>query len=1180
MTNQNEIHPEPTRAGSNQLALRVFRRIFSSLIILVMISVLTLAGLYLAQRGRQGLPVEPLSALKTILNQLYHYLADHPRSYIWHKVEVPAFTLVLDLFKNSAGLLGVSLLMAALAGTAAGILAAVAHRKVIAPLMLVISILGVSTPSFLLAMFLWIISLNISRTTGWFEPLPPTGLGWDVHLILPALVLASRPFAQIMQVTYVTMTNLLDQDFIRAAQARGGSQLYLIRVHALRNILIPVLTTLTTSLRFSLSSLPVIETFFLWPGLGLAILQAINLNMPTLVTDLTTSLGLLFLLLNFLLDLLYPLIDPRLRVEDLSLKINTSLTLQEWVDRLKNAFSTFAAGMGTFLVRLKKKRGADKSMEKEFIGKGRGNTQFEMLPADADRYLNMRAALTNPPLILGCLTFIGLVILAIWGARMTSVSPYSYRNVMLIGGEVFGPPFQPSAQFPWGSDTLGRDIQALVLAGARQTLALAFLAVVARLLLGTLLGLVSGWWQGSWFDRLVQGLTAVWSAFPATVFTALLILGMGIQRGISVFIIALCLVGWSEMTQYVRSQVITQKPSLYIEAARSFGAGSTRILVHHILPHLLSVMLVMAALEMAGVLMLLAELGFLNIFLGGGFRVETASEAILSFSDVPEWGALLANVRTFWRSYPWVAWSPGLAFFLSILGFNLLGEGLRRFLGESRVSISRLINKYSLVVLSAFIVGIYFLVQTSAPVVLYRPQAQTFDAARAYLDIEKLASPQMAGRESGTAAQRQAAEYIANRMAEIGLFPANSKQTFIQELPNTKYHLTDIPTLKIINQQGQVVETLGYRKDYVEFLSLPVPGYGHGQGQVQGLIIGNGPPGLKPSIRDLDLKDKVIIIHAEDIGHLPLPSVAGLLVISDAPDFLERRYLSTSSADRSFPILLITPALGDRLLKSAGSSLAEFDALRKDASPNQLFTTRTGDTVSIWFPFEPIDLKETCQNVIGFIPGTGSHIGERRGANLDNQVILLAAHYDGLGIGPDGTFYPGANDNASGVSILLEVARMLKNAEHQPKKTIVFAAWCGGERNEGLSVFNVMNAKPGFSQMEVEAVLELIGLGQGSGKGIVLGGGTSYRLVKLIEKAAGSLGVSVTTRGRDAHFGFPSGSGFGGRKTLSAYFSWDGSDILAHTARDQVEAIDLKKLQKSGELVGLVASVLAMETEY
>ena len=91
---------------------------------------------------------------------------------------------------------------------------------------------------------------------------------------------------------------------------------------------------------------------------------------------------------------------------------------------------------------------------------------------------------------------------------------------------------------------------------------------------------------------------------------------------------------------------------------------------------------------------LLADLGFLNIFVGGGFRADIGQSAgmqaiVYYFSDVPEWSALLANIRNWWRSYPWLAWYPGVAFFLAILAFNLLGEGLRRFLEESRVNIGR-----------------------------------------------------------------------------------------------------------------------------------------------------------------------------------------------------------------------------------------------------------------------------------------------------------------------------------------------------------------------------------------------------------------------------------------------------------------------------------------------------------
>jgi ABC-type dipeptide/oligopeptide/nickel transport system permease subunit len=801
-------------------------------------------------------------------------------------------------------------------------------------------------------------------------------------------------------------------------------------------------------------------------------------------------------------------------------------------------------------------------------------------PYHSGRKQIIRATLTNFPFILGILTVIGLAVLAIWGTQLTSVNPYTNRNVMMIQGKVYGPPFNPSTTFPWGSDLLGRDIQALVLAGARQTLVLAFLAVIARLMMGTILGLAIGWWQNSWFDRLILGLMAVWSAFPVTIFAAILILGLGIQRGIGVFILALCIVGWGEITQYIRSKVIAQKPSLYIEAARSVGARSPRILFRHILPNLLPDILVLGALEMSGVLMLLAELGFLNIFLGGGFRVEMLEGTIYNYSDVPEWGALLANIRNLWRSYPWVAWSPGLAFFVSILGFNLLGEGLRRLLKESRITIGRLFNRATLLALVALIFGLNWMVQTSAPVALYQPQARTFDANQAGNDIAMLASPGMQGRESGTPGSKNAAEYIASRMAEIGLSPAGSGDTFIQQFANTNYHLTAVPLFKILDSQGNHSESLVYRQDFVEDPLEPIPGFGQGKGQIVGLAVGSGPAEFKQNINSVNMREKIIIINAGDSQRLPRLSVAGMLVISDDPMFLNRRYLSPFSDSPAFPVLMITPELGDRLLKTAGSSLAEFDSLRHDLDPNQVAQTNPGVTVSIWFPNEPINLKETCQNVIGYIPGTGAEMGVRQGAGLDNQVILLSAYYDSLGIGPDGTLYPGANDNASSVATLLEVAHVIKNGPYQPKKTIVFAAWCGGERQKGFSVVNIMNAKITFNQLEVEAVLELTGLAQGEGKGIALGSGTSYRLNQLIVKAASQLGISVTTRGRDTHMDIPRSSGFGGRKALSAYLSWDGSDILAHTAEDRMESVDLKKLQKSGELVTLITTVLSRETTY
>jgi ABC-type dipeptide/oligopeptide/nickel transport system permease subunit len=113
----------------------------------------------------------------------------------------------------------------------------------------------------------------------------------------------------------------------------------------------------------------------------------------------------------------------------------------------------------------------------------------------------------------------------------------------------------------------------------------------------------------------------------------------------------LCIVGWGEVAQVVRQQVINIRPQLFIEAARSVGARTSRILAQHTMPSLLPLLIVLSVLEMGGILMLLAELGFLNIFLGGGFRVEIGEvgrmqPVVAYFSDIPEWGAMLAMCAT------------------------------------------------------------------------------------------------------------------------------------------------------------------------------------------------------------------------------------------------------------------------------------------------------------------------------------------------------------------------------------------------------------------------------------------------------------------------------------------------------------------------------------------------------
>ena len=274
--------------------------------------------------------------------------------------------------------------------------------------------------------------------------------------------------------------------------------------------------------------------------------------------------------------------------------------------------------------------------------------------------------------------------------------------------------------------------------------------------------------------------------------------------------------------------------------------------------------------------------------------------------------------------------------------------------------------------------------------------------------------------------------------------------------------------------------------------------------------------------------------------------------------------------------MIISPETADTLLKTAGSSLEELDASRNALEPGQMKLTGEGAQVRISLQPRRGDnyLNERYINVMGVIPGQGHFMG------TEEQVIIVSAYYDGLGTDLLGTVYPGANDNASGVAMMLELARLMKESIYQPDKTVLFVAWAGGERQEGLSIVNILNARPGANKLTVEAVVELSGVGYGTGEAINLGNDSSYRLVKLFQEAAGRYSLPTTSRGRNPHFDMPLPTAFGGRDAMTLSISWDGSDSLAHTPLDTIDIIDPAKLYDIGRSTYLTLLVLSRETQY
>jgi peptide/nickel transport system permease protein len=178
--------------------------------------------------------------------------------------------------------------------------------------LLTTSLLGVSLPTFFVALALQVLEITWYNRTG-VRLVPVGGFGWDSHLILPALVLAARPLAQLARITFTALSDVAQQDFVRTAEAKGLHKRLVFREHILPNAAVSILTAIGVSLRFSLGSLPVVEYFFGWPGLGATLLNAIRSRQLDLVLGLALALGLTFMLFNLALEVAYRIADPRLR---------------------------------------------------------------------------------------------------------------------------------------------------------------------------------------------------------------------------------------------------------------------------------------------------------------------------------------------------------------------------------------------------------------------------------------------------------------------------------------------------------------------------------------------------------------------------------------------------------------------------------------------------------------------------------------------------------------------------------------------------------------------------------------------------------------------------------------------------------------------------------------------------
>jgi ABC-type dipeptide/oligopeptide/nickel transport system permease subunit len=283
----------------------------------------------------------------------------------------------------------------------------------------------------------------------------------------------------------------------------------------------------------------------------------------------------------------------------------------------------------------------------------------------------------NKSLIFGSMIVLIVVLIAIIGPKLAPQDPMEEHAILHVGDEWIIPPFN-AFQVPGfllGSDRFGRDMLSRILYAVRPTLIMVSIVAMVRLFLGIFIGLSAGWSNGR-LGHFLNGLISAALAIPVLLVALGAITVIGAEKGLVAFIIGLSINGWGETARLVDQQTQLIKGQLFIESARSLGVSNIQILGKHILRQIMPMVWMLLAFEVSSTLMVTAGLGFLGYYIGGDIWIEVDDFVSRRTSGAPELGQMLA---TSWGSLmqSWPLVLTGFIIFITVLGFNLIGQGLR-----------------------------------------------------------------------------------------------------------------------------------------------------------------------------------------------------------------------------------------------------------------------------------------------------------------------------------------------------------------------------------------------------------------------------------------------------------------------------------------------------------------------
>lgn len=806
--------------------------------------------------------------------------------------------------------------------------------------------------------------------------------------------------------------------------------------------------------------------------------------------------------------------------------------------------------------------------------------------------VRLQAVLGNGPLVLGVIIVFGLFVVVLFGPVWAPHNPYIAGQHIVPHfdrelGVFIRPPLEPSVDYPLGTDQWGTDILSMLLIGARNTLVAGAFITMARVILGVALGAIAGWNEGQSSDVIIMALIGILSSLPLLVASMILIYALDIRRGLPVFIVALSLLGWTEIAQYTRSEFLALRQRPFIEGARATGLSGLQIAVRHVLPNVLPQLLVISFLEMGAVLMLLGELGFVGVYVGGGSRIDLTEPLgptrIFTLADVPEWGAMIADGYRWLRSKPFIVFPPATAFFISVAGFNALGEGLRRLMDKYSPQTAFLLRRRMIVLVAGLIVATVFILNNTGASPWFAKVAQAFDGGRVYEHVEHLAA--MDGRGIGQEGGAEAADYIAEQFEKYGLEPGWRHNSYLYDQEMRMVRPVEQPVLTLLDAGGQPMTTYQHQGDF----GFSIQGHG-GSGHATAPITVIGFDRQYNTLawddyRGLDLRGRIVLLvrgnaPSEFSTEALIRGAVGVLwVTNDNPSSIRSQIqLADPEGDYlespTIPIFRILPHVAADLVAADLTSLTDFLAgeTPQDQSGAGWFTADLKSQVTMSLALGEVETLQV-PSIIGYLPGSDLDVAD--------QLVILFAPYDGLGLDPDGTVFQAANQGATGVGMMLELARLWQEQGLEARRTTMFVAWGGGELDasgarewlENPFNFRHLRSQATRSNIIPSMLLQLNNLGGGRDWIQIRTSSSSGQLMALIEEISDETGLPLL----DEETPFrPSRGIVSSRIPDYASFGWATENIVP--ADDTLANIDRDKLSHFGEMFALLMTKIVRES--